>query len=202
MTRFRRSTSVYPRDWRVRYGEELRSLLEELEEAGEPRWRLTVGVLWAAAREQVRGVAQRRAVRIGGSAALVGMTVLALLSLSEFGGLPTLRPSSTNPITSTIRETGTTYSGGVVIIDVYPRGRVRPCRSVAFSAPVPPGSRVSGPVATVQPARSADSAGPEAVETCSYRVSYPMPAGTNSFASAQIPSSLVVTRTNVLVGPD
>ena len=50
---------VYPVAWRARYGEELATLIEELEGAGRMTWRIRLDVIRAGVVERVRGVGLR-----------------------------------------------------------------------------------------------------------------------------------------------
>src|ERR1700722_16425555 len=141
MSRLRRSTWLYPRSWRARYGEELEDLLVELREAGEPHWRLATGITLSAIRERGRRLTRRTVV--GASTILVGIGALILFGV--FGPLrhaATAPPVVSRPMHAAIRVTPPgntrfqyeTASGDVVVMDAR-TGRVIAVASLPLTAP-------------------------------------------------------------------
>jgi hypothetical protein len=141
VSRFRRSTSLYPRSWRDRYGEELEDLLVELQDAGQPTWRLATGITLSAIREWARRVSRRTVV--GGSTIAVGACALILLGV--FGPLrhPATAPTAVSrPIHAPTRGLSSGYvivqyetaRGGLVVIHER-TGRIIALASPPSTAP-------------------------------------------------------------------
>jgi hypothetical protein len=197
VNRFRLATRLYPRDWRARYGTELQELLEDLKQAGEPRWRLTAGVLWAATRERVGNVRRSGLARIGGTAVLAAAALLAVVSLAGSEGQSTVAQAHAGRVEArAVSEIGSIFAGGILLRTTFsPGARIPPCPAVAFSTPAPPEASLSGPidlrwtVGTGKPRSDRN-----VTQICSYRVSYG--------SGPQMASSVVYTVSRVLVGPN
>jgi hypothetical protein len=88
---------VYPREWRERYGDEVRELSQELASTGHASWwRLVVGLLLSGFVERIRS--WRRAKRITFASTCVILAAVAVVSLSMTPSGPFHAPGWANRI--------------------------------------------------------------------------------------------------------
>jgi hypothetical protein len=111
----RRILLVYPREWRERYGDEVRELSQELASTGHSSWwRLAVGLLLSGFVERMRS--WRRAKWITFASTCVVLAAVAVVSLSMTTSGPFHAPGRANRIATVAHGTDPMQSSAKVPI--------------------------------------------------------------------------------------